>query len=89
MSEKFTLDIGQRVLASSGESYTNIQILGSGGNAITFCVLCTSGPNHGALFALKVFRRISDADRRAKFHEEIAFLKACNLRLDVLPARSL
>ncbi len=78
MADSFFLDIGQGVLALSNEWYKNVQFLGSGGNAVTFLVLATSGEHQGNLFALKVFRRLSNPERRAKFLEEISFLKRCD-----------
>jgi serine/threonine-protein kinase len=41
-------------------------------------MLSTSGINRGSLFALKIFQRVTDADRLAKFHGEIAFLERCS-----------
>jgi len=74
-ADKFHLDVGENVLASSGSRYENVQFLGSGGNATTFLVLAASGPNEGNLFALKVFRLLSNAERRTKFLNEVSFLK--------------
>ena len=78
MSDAFYLDIGQGVIARSGNWYKNIQFLGQGGNAVTFLVLSTAGRYKGSLFALKVFRKLSAPERRVKFLEEISFLQECN-----------
>lgn len=78
MADYFSLTIGQSVRAASGVWYRNLQLLGSGGNAATFLVEATSGPNKGLLFAAKVFRRLSKPERRAGFLQEIAFLKSCD-----------
>jgi serine/threonine-protein kinase len=75
--DSFHLDVGQAILAASGNWYKNVQFLGRGGNAVAYLVLATSGHNEGNLFALKVFRRLSDAGRRARFLEEISFLQQC------------
>jgi serine/threonine protein kinase len=79
MADYFSLGIGQSVQSERGIWYRNIQFLGAGGNAVTFLILCTSGPYRGVLFALKVFRVISSEERKAKFLEEREFLESgCN-----------
>ena len=78
MSDPFYLDTGEILQSSSGIGYKNVQTLGVGGNAVTFLVSATTGQNQGVLFALKVFRRLSNGERRAKFLQEIDFLKTCN-----------
>lgn len=45
---------------------------------MTFLVLCTSGSYSGALFALKVFRRLSLPERREKFLQETKLLLILN-----------
>lgn len=77
MVDSIYFDIGQSIHSQSNQWYENVQHLGTGGNAVTFLTLCTSGPNKGVLFALKVFRRISDPDRRARFLQEVQFLQGC------------
>ena len=52
--------------------------LGTGGNAVTFLMICTSGPHSGLLFALKIFRKLSQPERRKRFLEEVNFLKNCS-----------
>jgi serine/threonine protein kinase len=74
MTDHFTLDPGKGSQSSSGVWYRCVQTLGAGGNAVAFLVLCTSGSNTGALFALKVFRRLSAPDRRDKFLQETRLL---------------
>lgn len=51
--------------------YLNHHFIGKGGNGTTFFVTCTSGPNCGVQFALKVFHKISDDKRRARFLDEV------------------
>jgi serine/threonine protein kinase len=84
-ADYFKLSPGQGIQSSNGTYYRCIQNLGAGGNAVTFLVLCTSGPNIGALFALKVFRRLFAQDRREKFLQESKLLfklnHPCVLRL--------
>jgi len=75
MSDFFKLDIGQSVQSDREIWYRNIQILGTGGNAITHLVLCTSGIHNGIPFALKVFRVISREERKEKFLAEREFLE--------------
>lgn len=72
------LAVGQSIKSQSNEWYKTVQHLGTGGNAVTFLVLSTSGANKGSLFALKIFQRVSDTNRLAKFHSEIKFLETCN-----------
>ena len=79
MPDFFQLNVGQGVQSERGTWYRNIQFLGSGGNAITYLVLCTSGDLKGLPFALKVFRVISREERKSKFMAEREFLEnACS-----------
>jgi serine/threonine protein kinase len=71
-------EVDQGIQAASNNWYQCIQHLGTGGNAVTFLVVCTSGSNNGVLFALKVFRRLSQVDRRQRFLDEAAFLETCS-----------
>ena len=72
------LDAGQSVHSSNDHWYRVIQQLGIGGNAVTHLVLCTSGPHKGLLFALKIFRKLSQEERRLNFLRETAFLQTCS-----------
>jgi serine/threonine-protein kinase len=79
MPDFFQLNVGQSVQSERKTWYRNVQFLGMGGNAITYLVLCTSGPYKGVPFALKVFRAISRAERKDKFLAERKFLEtSCN-----------
>ena len=78
MTDEFTLSFPQSVQASSGNWYQCLQTLGEGKDASVFLVLATSGEHAGLLFALKVFRRLSNNDSARKFAEELQFLKTCN-----------
>lgn len=71
------LSPNQAVQAASDEWYKCVQHLGTGGNAVTYLVLSTSGKNKGSFFALKIFQRVTDADRLQKFYGEISFLEEC------------
>ena len=51
--------------------YLSQHFVGKGGNGTTFLVTCTSGANSGVQFALKVFHKISDDQRRQRFLEEV------------------
>lgn len=75
MIDSFYLDVGKSIKSESGVWYRNVQLLGVGGNAVTFLALATSGSNEGVLFAIKVFRRLSKAERRSRFLSEIDFLR--------------
>ncbi len=77
MKESIYLKLGQSVKSSSGKYYRYVQTLGTGGNAVTFLVLCTSGSGKGVLFALKVFRKLSKPERQKRFFQETQFLKGC------------
>ncbi len=56
--------------------YYNQRFLGRGGNGTAFLVTCSSGPNIGMQFVLKVFHRISDDTRRKAFLKEVAHLRS-------------
>ncbi len=77
MADLLTLGIGEDVSAASGVQYRVIQRLGAGGNADAYLVVATSGSAKGVPFALKVFRRLAKAERRASFLDEIRFLENC------------
>lgn len=78
MSDFFHLDVGQSIKAHSEVWYKNVQVLGHGGNASTFLALATSGQHKGVLFAIKVFRKISNQIRKEAFLQEVEYLKAAN-----------
>lgn len=78
MTDYIKFDVGQGIQAASGEWYRCVQHLGTGGNAVTFLVLCTSGSHEGVLFALKVFRKLSQPERRERFLAEVDFLQGCD-----------
>lgn len=77
-ADSIYFDVGQGIKADSGVWYKNVQTLGTGANAVTCLVSATSGPNKGVLFALKVFRKLSNPQRRAAFLKEVGFLKTCS-----------
>lgn len=68
--DSFHLNHLQSVEAD-GAWYQNLRFIGKGGNGTTFFVTCTSGPNSGVQFALKVFHKISDDKRRQRFLAEV------------------
>ncbi len=68
--DRFFLRHLQKIRAD-GAYYVNQRFLGRGGNGTTFYVTCTSGPNCGVQFALKVFHKISDQRRRQRFLDEV------------------
>jgi len=78
MVDSFYLDIGQSIISVSETWYKNLQVLGTGGNAVTFLVVATSGIHRGVLFAMKVFRKLSKPERLDSFLEEFRFLQDCN-----------
>jgi len=78
MADYFNVEVGQGIHAASGNWYSCVQHLGTGGNAVTFLVLATSGPHEGVFFALKVFRKLSQPARRDRFLQEVGFLLGAN-----------
>jgi serine/threonine protein kinase len=74
MPDNFYLPFGKSIQSEEGTWYKAIQYLGSGGNAITYLVVATSGVYRGAHFAAKIFRNLSQQDRRDRFLEEISVL---------------
>lgn len=55
--------------------YKIIDILGNGGNAIAFFVICIDGENKGCFFVLKMLYQINSKERSHRFLQEIEFLK--------------
>lgn len=74
----FFLEPFKSIFSNNSAWYKNIQMIGKGGNGITFYVLCTGGIYRGQHFALKVFYRISSIERRKRFTEEVKFLQKQN-----------
>lgn len=72
------IEVGQSIVSGANVWYRCVQNLGTGGNAVVYLVLATSGQNKGVLFALKIFRKLSKPDRRQRFLEEVAFLQNCS-----------
>ncbi len=75
MSDHFELERWKAINADSGEWYQAVRLLAPGRNAATFLAVCTSGPNHGIPFAIKVFRRISTPEAKKRFLDEARFLR--------------
>lgn len=78
MADTLHLDPGRGIQGSSESWYRIEQLLGAGGNAVTYLVVCTEGRNRGVPFALKFFRRMSKPERRIAFRDELDFLKSCD-----------
>lgn len=76
MVDTFYLAPAKSVKSASGVWYKNLQVLGTGGNAVTFLACATSGNFKGVLFAIKVFRKLSSQVRKDAFLREIDFLKS-------------
>jgi serine/threonine protein kinase len=75
--DHFFLDYLQSVKGVNAWYY-NQRFLGRGGNGTAFLVTCSSGPNVGMQFVLKVFHKISDELRREAFLSEIEHLRSLN-----------
>jgi eukaryotic-like serine/threonine-protein kinase len=73
--DRFFLNHLQSVKAKD-HWYYNQRFLGRGGNGTAFLVTCSSGPNIGMQFVLKVFHKISKPERRKAFLAEIGHLKS-------------
>jgi serine/threonine protein kinase len=78
MPDYIHIDVGQSIVSVANVWYRCVQHLGTGGNAVVYLVLATSGPNKGVLFALKIFRKLSMPERRQRFLEEVEFLQRCS-----------
>ena len=78
MADAFYLDVSQSIQSESQVWYKNLQVLGTGGNAVTFLDDDTSGSFRGVLFAVKVFRKLSKPERRNSFLLEVKFLQQCD-----------
>ena len=75
--DQFFLGHLQSVQAANAWYY-NQRFLGRGGNGTAFLVTCSSGPNVGMQFVLKVFHKISDETRRQAFLKEVDHLRVLN-----------
>jgi serine/threonine-protein kinase len=75
--DHFFLDHLQSVQAANAWYY-NQRFLGRGANGTAFLVTCSSGPNIGMQFVLKVFHKISDETRRQAFLKEVGHLRSLN-----------
>lgn len=75
MPDNFYLPFAKSIQSDAGTWYKTVQYLGSGGNAITYLVIATSGKYKGVPFAAKIFRNLSQQDRRNRFLEEINVLE--------------
>lgn len=69
------ITLSQQIPSDSKTYYRVIQELGNGGNSIVYLVAATSGPNRGVLFAMKVFTKIGDKTRLARFLQEVKELQ--------------
>jgi serine/threonine protein kinase len=78
MSDSLFLEPGKGIQSQAGHWYQIVQLLGAGGNAVTYLVVSTSDSYRGTLFALKIFRRLSKPERRDSFLREIKFLQEQN-----------
>lgn len=78
MADYIHIDVGQGIKSISDNWYKCVQHLGTGGNAVTYLVFCTSGQNKGVFFALKIFRKLSQPARRERFLKEVKFLFSCD-----------
>ncbi|HEV7281633.1 MAG TPA: protein kinase [Pirellulaceae bacterium] len=75
MSDHFEFSPWKSLHGQSGHWYEAVELLGLGRNAAVFLVHGTTPELLGQFFAVKVFRRLSRADSREKFLEEISLLE--------------
>lgn len=69
------ITLSQTVKSADKIYYKVIQELGNGGNSVVYLVEATSGQNRGVLFAMKVFTKIGDQTRLARFLQEVSVLQ--------------
>jgi serine/threonine protein kinase len=67
--------LSQTISSHSQTYYKVIQELGNGGNSAVYLVEATSGAHRGVLFAMKIFTRIGDPTRLARFLQEVKVLQ--------------
>jgi serine/threonine protein kinase len=77
VEDKIFIHRGRSVRAAKNW-YKVLHFLGRGGNGTVYLVQATSGEIDGAIFALKVFHRMSSEPRLKRFLAEIAFLRDSN-----------
>ncbi|WP_196426908.1 serine/threonine protein kinase [Paenibacillus validus] len=63
-----------QLVTSEDSRYRCLSFVGKGGNGATFKVVCEKGKYEGIEFALKVFYRVSDLERRRRFLREAGML---------------
>ncbi len=78
MVDELYLEPEKSIQSVTGHWYQIIQLLGAGGNAVTYLVVSTSDAYRGIPFALKIFRRLSKPERRNSFLQEVEFLREQN-----------
>jgi len=69
------IDPNRGIESEENDWYRVIQRVGEGGNAVTYLVVQTEGEFKGNLFALKVFKHLSNEERRERFFEAQEFLE--------------
>ena len=72
---KIYISIGHSFESETGNFYKVLKFLGNGGNAFSYLVVCTSGPNRGLLFVAKILYNLSSPKRIERFDQEANFLK--------------
>jgi serine/threonine protein kinase len=76
---QYHTEVGSSIKSESESSsprwYQVLQKAGEGGNAITYLVVQTGGDFKGNNFALKIFKNISNEERRRRFFDEQDFLE--------------
>src|SRR5262245_38682563 len=65
----------QQIVKAQGGAYRSQRFIGRGGNGTTFLVTAIDGPFAGVQFALKVFHKISNEQRRSAFLQEVNYYK--------------
>ena len=69
------IGVDNNIRSRSSTNYRVLQALGAGGNSTVYLVLATDKDYKGVLFALKVFTRVSNSERKEKFLQETEFLR--------------
>ena len=65
----------QQIVKGKTGAYRSQRFIGRGGNGTTFLATAIDGPYSGVQFALKVFHKVSNRQRRSAFLREVEYYK--------------
>src|SRR3954470_1647233 len=78
MADSLKIPPGDGLRSWTDRTYLNLSHLGTGGNASTYLMLCSSGGNKGLVFAVKVFKKIAKRERLINLMREVNSLRDCH-----------